>query len=54
MRIRWVIIYVDNHGQRQNAWQEWGETKSEAIREAEQHHRNDLQRGYRIIDAIPA
>ena len=54
MRTRWVIICVDNHGQRQDNWQEWGETKSEAIREAEEHHRTDLQRGYRIIDARPA
>lgn len=49
----WNIYYETKSGN-SGTWQEYANSKSEAIAKAREHHRNDLNRGHKFIGASPA
>ncbi len=49
----WNIYYETGSGN-SGTWQEYANSKSEAISKAEEHHRSDLRNGTRITGASPA
>ena len=49
----WNVYYETQSGT-SGTWQEYANSKSEAIAKAKEHHRSDLNRGTKITGASPA